>query len=119
MLELTKIEGSKGAKLSAHYALVISALVICFLTSFVCAEQKKSSAPGQASAEQLFSPSVGQKFYEITHELAGSNNIDSNQAEQAIVFLRTTSGLDTKSSYVMPDLIKLIRQPSSRTAIWV
>jgi hypothetical protein len=114
MLELMKIEGAKGAKLSAPYALMTSTLVICFLTSFVCAEQKKSSAPGQASAEQLFSPSVGQKFYEIAHELAGSNNIDSNQAEQAIIFLQATSGLDTKTSYVMPDLVKLIRQPSGR-----
>jgi hypothetical protein len=113
MLELAKIERAKGTKLSAPYALMTSALVICFLTSFVCAEQKKSSAPGQASAEQLFSPSVGQKFYEIAHELAGLNNIDSNQAEQAIVFLLATLNLDTKSSYIMPDLVKLFRQPSS------
>lgn len=113
MLELKKIEGAKGAKRSAPYALMTSALVICFLTYSVCAEQKKSSASEQASAEQLFSPSVGQKFYEIAHELASSNNIDSNQAEQAIVFLMATSGLDAKTSYVMPDLVKLIRRPSS------
>ncbi len=94
--------------------LMTCAMVVCFLSVSVFAEQKKYPAPGQTPIERLFSPSVGQKFYEIAHELSNSGSIDSNQTNQAIVLLRATGSLDNKNSYILPDMVKLVRQSSGQ-----
>ncbi|MDD5063130.1 MAG: hypothetical protein PHQ35_00010 [Phycisphaerae bacterium] len=73
---------------------------------------------GPTDSEQLFSPSVGQKFYEIAYELAnpvptaveGSEDINGPKTEQAIVFLTAALGLDNRANQVYPLLIKLATQ---------
>jgi tetratricopeptide (TPR) repeat protein len=59
------------------------------------------------NTDRLFSPSVGQKFYEIAYELANSKNATESDLEQAIVFLTATTNLDSRANYVLPDMIKL------------
>lgn len=60
--------------------------------------------------EQLFSPSLAQKFYEIAYELANSEDINGPKIEQAVVFLTVTMELDSRANYVHPVLIKLVAQ---------
>jgi len=75
-----------------------------------------------SSVEPLFSPSLGQKFYEIAYELAnpvpsaveGSEDINGPKIEQAVVFLTATLDLDSRANYVHPLLIKLATQHPGR-----
>jgi tetratricopeptide (TPR) repeat protein len=65
-------------------------------------------------SERLFSPSVGQKFYEIAYELANSEDINGPKIEQAVTFLTATMELDSRANYVHPVLIKLVTQHPGR-----
>ncbi len=71
-----------------------------------------SRARGISNSEQLFSPSVGQRFYEIAYEMANPEDVTASEVEhlrreQAIVFLIAAMNLDGKANYVHPVLIKL------------
>ena len=70
-------------------------------------DTKREIERPEASSDQLFSPSVGQIFYEIACELANSQDTTKTQAEQAITFLNATLSLDSRANYVYPVLIKL------------
>jgi len=65
-------------------------------------------------ASGLFSPSAGERFYEIAYELANSPDIGGAEAEQAIIFLIATMNLDGGANYVHPVLLKLACQHSER-----
>src|SRR4030042_1165001 len=65
-------------------------------------------------SERLFSPSLGQKFYEIAYELANSEDINGPKIEQAAIFLTATTQLDSRAYYVHPLLIKLVTQNPQR-----
>jgi len=65
-------------------------------------------------SEQLFSPSVGQRFYEIAYELADPENVSGTEAEQAIIFLTATMNLDSRANHVHPLLIKIASRYSDR-----
>jgi hypothetical protein len=84
------------------------ALVFCSLPAH---------AQAPSDSERLFSPFIAQKFYEIAHELAGSEGISpdkSAESEQAIIFLTATRNLDGRANYVLPDIIKLACRYSER-----
>ncbi|MCJ7729621.1 MAG: hypothetical protein MUO27_07065, partial [Sedimentisphaerales bacterium] len=66
---------------------------------------QKSSDSGDS--EQLFSPSVGQTFYEIAYELADQQQVNRAQVEQAIVLLNATKEVDVRAKYVLVDILKL------------
>jgi hypothetical protein len=66
------------------------------------------------NAEPLFSPSVGQTFYEVARELAGSEDLNEQQVDQAIILLVATTHLDRRAKYALPDMIKL----GSRNPAW-
>jgi hypothetical protein len=61
--------------------------------------------------EKLFSPSVGQLFYEMAYEIAHSENITDSQAEQAIVLLNAAADLDTSTSSATADMLTLASRP--------
>jgi tetratricopeptide (TPR) repeat protein len=75
-------------------------------------------AQGTLDSERLFSPSIGQKFYDIAYELAnpapsaveGAEDINGLKIEQAVVFLNATMELGSSADYVHPLLIKLLSQ---------
>ena len=67
-----------------------------------------------SNSDQLFSPSIGQKFYEIAYELANSEDVNESRDEQAIVFLSATAALDSGANYILPDMIKLTCRNSER-----
>jgi len=81
---------------------------LVFSILFFCSSSAWAQAP--LDSEQLFSPSVGQRFYEIAYELANSEDISEPEAEQAIIFLTATVYLDSRANYVHPVLIKLASQ---------
>ena len=91
--------------LKGSFFLVFSVLFFCSLSAWA---QPDVSAPLQRQdSEQLFSPSIGERFYEIAYELANSQVVSSAETEQAIVFLTATMNLDSRANYVVGDMIKL------------
>jgi hypothetical protein len=85
--------------LKNRFFFVVSAIVLCSLPAW--AQESPDSQP-------LFSPLVSQPFYEIAFELASSEQLTESQAREAIVLLIAAKNLDTKTSYTIPDMIKLI-----------
>ena len=93
--------------------LVFSILFFCSLSAW--AQDPLDWDPAlREPSEQLFSSSVGQRFYEIAYELANSEDIRGPEAEQAIIFLTATMNLDSRANYIHPVLIKLAGQRPNR-----
>jgi len=63
---------------------------------------------------QLFSQSVGQKFYEIAYELANSEDVRGPEVEQAILFLTAALKLGSDASSVYPLLIEFACRETGR-----
>ncbi len=105
------LKNTKAAKHKRTWARVACALAVCglVLSSWsVCVLAETGSAGGvQPPAEQLFSPSVGQKFYEIAYEMANTDDLSAGEVEQAIIFLFAARNLDSRANYVLPEMIKL------------
>ncbi len=81
---------------------------LAFLILFFC--PLRAGAQNTLEPEQLFSPSIGQKFYQVAYDIAESENISGPEVEQAITFLNATLDLDNRAKYVHPVLIKLVLQ---------
>ncbi len=87
-----------------------------FLTLFFCSSLARAQAT--LESEQILSPSIGRKFYEIAYELANpasstveeTEDINGPKIEQAVIFLTATTELGGSTNYVHPLLIKLITQ---------
>ena len=86
--------------LKSRYLLFFSILLLCCCS--LPAEGRDSLNPGR-----LFSPSVGQAFYEIAYELANRKEVSRSEVEQAIVFLNATKEVDVRARYVLADMLKL------------
>lgn len=84
---------------------LFAALILCPLSAL-------AQAPFES--KQLFSPSVGQKFFDIAYEMAQSETLTEAQTEQAILLSMATQELDSRASYVLPDMIKLLSRESKR-----
>lgn len=102
---------SRGRK---HWPVVIVLTLICHSLSAWAQQssdwdsQRQMERLGLAAApDKLFSPSVGQKFYEIAHQITNSGDVTQTQAEQAIIFLTATTTLDKSAKYALPDMIKI------------
>ncbi len=98
--------------------LVFSILFFCSLSAWAQGPQDQAPVLREPS-EQLFSPSVAQRFYEIAYELAPKGLADSEdirgpKVEQAVIFLIATTALDSRANYIHPVLIKLAGQHSAR-----
>lgn len=105
MLKSKTAPRRNSTEVSAASGLIICAIIACSLPA---------RAQRSLDSEPLFSPSVGQKFYEIAHELANSKDLTERQVDQAIILLAATNNLDRRASYVLPDMIKL----ASRNPAW-
>lgn len=69
----------------------------------------------QTDFDRLFSPSVGQVFYNIAREITDEQDSTEHQVEQAVVLLTATTQLDSRARYVLPDMIKLICELPSQS----
>jgi hypothetical protein len=85
------------------YLPVFSALLffVCFLSAPTLLLSRETSA------EQMFSSSVSQKFYELAFELASSEDAEGPQIEQAMAFLAAAMELDNNVKDAHTLLIKL------------
>ncbi len=61
----------------------------------------------ELDSDRLFSPAAGQLFYEIAYEIAHSEDISREQAEQAVVLLSATAALDPTATYIVPENMRL------------
>jgi len=86
--------------------LVLSVLIFCPLS--VRAQGSTVRGAGQASVnpEQLYSPSVSRRFFEIAYELASSKDVDGPKVEQAMAFLTAAMSLDKNAGDVRELLIE-------------
>ena len=87
----------------AGHLRIFSALLffVCFLSAPTPLLSRESSA------EQMFSSSVSQKFYELAYELANSEDAEYPHIEQAMAFLRAAMELDNNFTDAHALLIKL------------
>ena len=94
----------------AGYLPVFSALIFfaCFLPAPTLLHSRESSA------QQVFSSSVSQKFYELAYELANSEDVKGPQIEQAMAFLRAAMELDNNVRDAHALLIKLACRSSQQ-----
>ena len=107
------VKTKKSTAKSFVFYLFIFAFLSIFCSLSVYAQGVRSLG------DSLFSPSVGQKFYEIAYELADFEESDQQptgrltaRIEQAMVFLAATRILDTRADYILPDMIRLASQSS-------
>lgn len=91
----------------------VKSFAFCLFT-FILFCSSPTWAQRFSSSDKLFSPSIGQRFYEIAYELANAEDVNESRAEQAIVFLTATVGLDGRANYVLPDMIKLTSRHSKQ-----
>ena len=87
---------------NSRYLLVFSIFLFC-----CCLSAKEQESSDSGDSEQLFSPSVGQVFYEIAYELANQQQVNRAEVEQAIVLLNATKEVDVRAKYVLVDILKL------------
>jgi hypothetical protein len=84
----------------SRYLLLFLIVLLCRCA--LSAEERESSDSGR-----LFSPSVGQEFYEIAYELANRKEVSRSDVEQAIIFLNAVKEVDVRAKYVLADMLKL------------
>jgi hypothetical protein len=94
----------------SRYLLVLSIVLLCCC----CLSAKAQKSLDSGDSGQLFSPSVGQVFYEIAYELANQQEVNRAEVEQAIVFLNATKEVDVRAAYVLADILKLSSKHSDR-----
>jgi len=84
---------------------MLKARVLCvFLIVFLCF--LSVHAQDTSYSKKIFSSSIGQKFYEIAYELAETEDLNELKTEQAIIFLKATSEIDSRASSILPEIIK-------------
>ena len=74
--------------------LVLSILLFCPLSVWAQGSTTRDIAKPMVDQQQLYSPSISRKFYEIAYELANSKDAEGPQIEQAMAFLTAAMELD-------------------------
>ena len=78
-------------------------LIICA----ICLFSSVAWARSNSKRDKLYSPSIALKFYDIGYELAGVENANEADIEQALGFFMATIILDQRASYALDDMIRL------------
>lgn len=75
-----------------------------------------TAAVGQVSnnIDNLFSPTVAEAFFEIAHEYTLNDRITQENAQKGIVLLKSAAALDSQTTYLIPDMVKLITADPSQ-----
>ncbi len=93
-------KNSKNCREHWLCAFFISFLSLSLFASR-CAAQEPSS-----NTEVLFSPSVGERFYNIAYEQGNSQGAGPQEIEQAIQLLRAVIAVDEGAKYAVPTVIE-------------
>ncbi|MHC5061599.1 MAG: hypothetical protein ACYTFK_11020 [Planctomycetota bacterium] len=67
-------------------------------------------APGSLAVQELFSPFNARTFHKLAYELYTAAEPDSKESNQAVIFLDAAINLDTKATYIFPDILNLCSQ---------
>lgn len=94
----------KRTPVTIVYGLTVFAMVFCPLSA---------NAQNYSPLNKLFSPTAGRVFYEIAYELAEQPEFTTSQIHQALIFLNTTTSLDSRAKYVLADMITLLSQDTT------
>jgi len=86
--------------------MVLSVLLFCPLSVWAQGSTLRDVEQSAVNPEQLYSPSISQKFYEIAYELANSKNVAGPKVEQALVFLAAAMKLDSDAKDIRPMMIE-------------
>ena len=86
--------------------MVLSALLFCPFSVWAQGSTVRNIGQSAVSPEQLYSPSISQKFYEIAYELANSKDVTVPEVEQAMAFLTAAMSLDRNAGDVRALLIE-------------
>lgn len=86
--------------------LLLSVFLFCPLSVRAQGSTVRDIDQSAADSEQLYSPSISQKFYEIAYELANSKDVAAPEIEQAMAFLTAAMSLDSKARDVRSLLIE-------------
>jgi hypothetical protein len=87
--------------------LVLSVLLFCPLSVWAQGLTSRDVDKSAEDSEQLYSPSVSRKFYEIAYELANSKDVEEPKVEQAMAFLSAAMRLDKNAADARLLLIEL------------
>jgi hypothetical protein len=109
--------------------LVLAALLLCHVAAraqrpTTSDRQTPAATPGPFAStlparpslefEQLSSPSVSGRFYDLAYELAGPKNVTGPRLEQAIALLTAAINLDSDNKAARPLLIELACRQTDR-----
>ena len=86
--------------------LVLSVLLFYPLSVWAQGSTVRDIDKSAGGPEQLYSPSVSQKFYEVAYELANSKDVAGPEVEQAMAFLTAAMNLDRNAGDVRALLIE-------------
>ena len=86
--------------------MVLSVLLFCPLSVWAQGSTVRDIGQSAMNPEQLYSPSISQKFYEIAYELANSKDVAVPEIEQAMAFLTAAMSLDRNAGDVRALLIE-------------
>ena len=89
------------------YILTFAVCLTCW--SAPCSAQEtrlqQSGFRNQQTESPLFSPSAARVFHEVATELAGEKDGNTPEIRQALVLLTAARALDSRASYVVPDMV--------------
>ena len=86
--------------------MVLSVLLFCPFSVWAQGSTVRNIEQSAVNPEQLYSPSISQKFYEIAYELANSKDVAGTEVEQAMAFLTAAMSLDKNAGDVRALLIE-------------
>ena len=85
---------------------LLSVLLFCHLSGLAQSSAAQDLDNSAAISEQLYSPSISQRFYEIAYELAKPKDVTGPKVEQAMALLTAAIRLDKDAKDVQELLIE-------------
>jgi hypothetical protein len=100
--------------LSKTAILWLSVLLFCHLPALAQGSTAQDLDNSAAISEQLYSPSVSRRFYEIAYELAKPKDVIGPKVEQAMAFLTAALRLDKDAKDIQELLIEYACRQTGR-----
>lgn len=93
-------------------AFIVCTLAVCLFAFGL----SPSYAQNNLGSDYLFSPSTAQSFYELACRLADTEKpgINSQNIEQAVIFLNAAVAVDSRANYVLPEIVSLLSRSSEQ-----
>ena len=85
---------------------LLSVLLFCHLSGLAHSSAAQDLDNSAAISDQLYSPSISQRFYEIAYELAKPKDVTGPKVEQAMALLTAAIRLDKDAKDVQELLIE-------------